>query len=130
MTGYRLAGAAAIGFGILTVASGATALRGAVEMGAVTPFVLWFNFLAGFAYVACGVLLWRGNRAAFPLALLILVGTLAVFAAFGRHALSGGAYEIRTLGAMTLRAGFWIAMVWVAWHLRSAAMASAYPRRE
>lgn len=83
MTGYRTAGAAAITFGVLTAASGGATLRGVIDMGAVVPFVLWFNFLAGFAYVACGVLLWRGNCAAFPLALLILAGTLAMFAAFG-----------------------------------------------
>jgi hypothetical protein len=102
---------------VLTVASGGTTLRGVIDMGAIVPFVLWFNFLAGFAYVACGVLLWRGNRAALPLALLILAGTLAMFAAFGWHVLAGAAHEARTLGAMTLRTGFWIAMVWVAWRL-------------
>jgi len=130
MTGYRLAGSAAIVFGVLTVATGSMTLRGAIDMGAVISFVLWFNFLAGFAYVACGVLLWRGNRAAFPLALIILAGTLAVFAAFAWHALSGGTYELRTLGAMTLRAGFWVALVWVAWRLRTAEMASEYPSRQ
>jgi hypothetical protein len=39
-------------------------------MGAVVPFVLWFNFLAALAYVVGGILLWRGhplalNRAGF-----------------------------------------------------------------
>lgn len=114
MTGYRIAGVAAISFGVLTVASGGTTLRGVIDMGAVVPFVLWFNFLAGFTYLICGILLWRGNRVAFPLALLILAGTLVMFAAFGWHVLSGAAYEMRTLGAMTLRTGFWIAMAWIA----------------
>lgn len=115
MTGHRIAGAAAAVFGVLTVVSGGTALLGAIDMGAVVPFVLVFNFVAGFAYVACGLLLWRGHRLALPLALAILAGTLAVFAAFGWQVLSGGAYEMRTMGAMVLRGVFWIAMVIVAW---------------
>lgn len=117
MTGHRMAGAAAVVFGVLTVVSGGTALLGAIDMGAVVPFVLVFNFVAGFAYVAAGLLLWRGHRLALPLALAILAGTLAVFAAFGWRVLSGGAYEMRTLGAMALRSAFWAAMAVVAWRL-------------
>ncbi len=37
----------AITFGLLTIVSGARALFGGADMGAVVPFVLWFNFLAG-----------------------------------------------------------------------------------
>ncbi len=118
MTGRRIAAVAAVVFGVLTVVSGGTALRGVIDMGAVVPFVLWFNFLMGFAYVAFGLLLWRGHRLALPLALLILAGTVAVFAAFGWRVLSGGAYEMRTVGAMTLRTAFWIAMAVVAWRDR------------
>lgn len=110
----RIAGAAAITFGILTVISGGSALFGAVDMGAVMPFVLWFNFLAGFAYIIGGMLLMAGHRFALPVALAILIGTAAVFSVFGWRALSGVAYELRTLGAMTLRTLFWAAMVLVA----------------
>jgi hypothetical protein len=118
MTGRKIAGGAAVAFGVLTVVSGGTALLEAIDMGAVVPFVLWFNFLAGFAYVAGGILLWRGHRLALPVALAILVGTLAIFAAFGLRALAGGAYEMRTVGAMTLRALFWAGMALVAWRGR------------
>jgi hypothetical protein len=118
MTGRRIAAVAAVIFGVLTIVSGGTALRGAIDMGAVVPFVLWFNFLAGFAYVVCGLLLWIGHRLAFPLALLILAGTAAIFAAFGWRVLSGGAYEMRTVGAMTLRTAFWVGMAVVAWRDR------------
>lgn len=112
--GRKAAGAVAMAFGLLTVFSGGTTLMGAVDMGAVVPFVLWFNFLAGFAYVAGGVLLWRGSRLAFPVALAILIATAAVFAAFGLRAVAGGAFEWRTVGAMTLRTAFWVLMAWIA----------------
>jgi hypothetical protein len=104
-------------FGVLTVVSGGTALRGVIDMGAVVPFVLWFNFLAGFAYVAGGILLWRRSRLALPVALAILIATTAIFVAFGWRVASGGAFEVRTVGAMTLRTAFWLAMVWVAWRM-------------
>lgn len=112
---HQVAGGTAVAFGLLTLVSGGKALFGTADMGAVVPFVLWFNFLAGFAYVAGGLLLWRGHRLAWPVALAILIATAAVFAAFGLRVATGGAYEMRTVGAMTLRTGFWAVMAWVAW---------------
>ena len=42
-------------FGLLTVLSGGRTLFGGeaarLAAGAIVPFVLWFNFVAGFAYV-------------------------------------------------------------------------------
>ncbi len=55
-----VAAAVAVIFGLLTIVSGGRALFGGVDMGAVVPFVLWFNFVAGFAYVLTGIGLWRG----------------------------------------------------------------------
>jgi hypothetical protein len=75
----------AIAFGLLTIASGGLALFGGVDMGAVVPFVLWFNFAAGFAYVAAGVGLWRGAGWATVLSLLIAVASAVVFAALLWH---------------------------------------------
>jgi hypothetical protein len=118
MTGRHIAGGLAVAFGLLTVASGGTALLGAIDMGAVVPFVLWFNFLAGLAYILGGSLLWRGHPLALPVALAILVATAAVFTAFLWRVASGGAYEMRTVGAMTLRTAFWAAMAVVAWRVR------------
>jgi hypothetical protein len=115
MTGQRIAGGLAVAFGLLTVVSGGTALFGAVDMGAVVPFVLWFNFVAGLAYIVGGILLWRGHPGAFPVALAILVATAVVFAAFLWRVAAGGAYEMRTLGAMTLRTAFWAVIAWTAW---------------
>lgn len=114
MKTHRIAGAVAVAFGLLTPLSGGLALLGAVDMGAVVPFVLWFNFLAGAAYVLGGCLLIVGHRMAWPVALAIFLATAAVFAAFGWHALTGGRFEMRTVGAMTLRTGFWLAMALIA----------------
>jgi hypothetical protein len=53
-------------FGALTIASGGRVLfvseAARVATGNYVPFVVWFNFLAGFAYVAAGVGLWLGRR--------------------------------------------------------------------
>lgn len=97
-------------FGLLTIVSGGRALFGGVDMGAVVPFVLWFNFSAGFAYVLAGIGLWRGAMWAPALSLAIAVATAAVFAAFLWHVRSGGAWEARTMGAMILRTGVWVAI--------------------
>ena len=118
MKTHHIAGVAAIAFGLLTLISGGSALFGAVDMGAVVPFVLWFNFLAGFAYVIGGLLLMIGHRLALPVALTILIATATVFAVFGWRVFAGDAFEMRTVGAMTLRTFFWAAMVWVAMKAR------------
>ena len=103
------AGVAAV-FGLATVVSGGGALFGGADMGAVVPFVLWFNFGAGFAYVLAGIGLWRDAGWAPMLSLGIAVPTAAVVAAFLWHVGSSGAWEVRTLGAMILRTGIWIAI--------------------
>lgn len=115
----RAAAVVAVLFGLMTIASGGSALFGGAAArqaaGAYVPFVLWFNFLAGFAYVAAGAGLWLRRRWAAMLALAIAGATLLVFAAFGVHVGSGGPYEMRTVGAMTLRSLVWIAIGWLAW---------------
>ena len=101
--GYRIAALVAMAFGALTIVSGGRTLMGAVDMGSVVPFVLWFNTAAGFFYVVIGLGLWLGRAWTFPLALGVLAATVLVFAAFGLHVASGGAFEMRTVAAMTLR---------------------------
>lgn len=110
----RPVGLAAVAFGLLTVFSGGMALFGgprATELaGNAVPFVLWFNFAAGFAYVVAGTAIIRGHRLARPLAWAIALATLTVFAAFGVAVSRGVPYEMRTVGAMTLRAAIWLAI--------------------
>ena len=107
----------AVVFGFLTILSGGRTLAGLVDMGAVVPFVLWFNFLAGFVYVLAGVLLWRRSRLALPVSVLVLGSTLAVFAVFGVYAASGAAFEMRTVAAMTLRSAIWAVITVIAWRM-------------
>ena len=98
-------------FGVLTVLSGGRALFGGPEaraaVGDAVPFVLWFNFLAGFAYVAAGIGLILQTNWATKLSIAILVATVLVMIAFGVHVLLGGAYEMRTVWAMSLRTVVW-----------------------
>lgn len=105
-------GAVAIAFGVLTLVAGGRVLfgGGAAEAGDYVRFVVWFNFLAGFAYVVAGVGLGLAERWGAGLALGLAVATLVVFAAFGVHVLYGGPYEARTVAAMTFRAALWCAL--------------------
>lgn len=112
----RVAGGAAIAFGVLTLVSGITALLGVLDMGAVVPFVLGFNTVAGLVYAVAGVGLWLGRPWAFGLSLAIFGATLLVFAGLGLHVAKGGAFEIRTVFAMALRSAVWGTMVLVAWN--------------
>ena len=75
--------------------------------GNYMPFVLWFNFLSGFARLIAGAGLWTGQRWAAWLAIAIAAATAAAFAAFGVHVYGRGAYEVRTIVAMTLRTLVW-----------------------
>lgn len=105
-------------FGLLTVLSGGRALFGGLEaraaVGDAVPFVLWFNFLAGFAYVAAGVGLALRKNWAVGLSISILAATILVMIAFGGHVLLGGAYEMRTVWAMSLRTVVWGVVVGIA----------------
>lgn len=102
----------AIVFGIVTiVVGGKTLLAGAEERAAagnIVPFVLWFNFVAGFAYVVAGFGLFLWSRWAAQLSAAIAVATIAVFIAFGIHIFLGGPFEVRTVGAMIIRSAVWI----------------------
>ncbi len=104
----------AVIFGLLTIFSGGRALFGGADMGAVVPFVLWFNFLAGFAYVVAGLGLWYRTSWAASLSIFIALATAAVFATFLWKVWSGTAYEARTMGAMGLRLATWVVISIVA----------------
>lgn len=109
-----LVGVIAIAFGLLTIFSGGSALFGGPEAraaaGNAVPFVLSFNFLAGFAYILAGLAILVRNRIAYPLTVAILGATLLVFAALLVYVLMGGAYELRTVIAMIFRSAAWLAI--------------------
>ncbi|MBU1689193.1 MAG: hypothetical protein KJ958_01670 [Gammaproteobacteria bacterium] len=109
----------AAGFGLLTVKEGGTILFGdeaaRIAAGNYVPFVLWFNFLAGFAYIIAGTGLWLQQCWAMWLAVAIATATALTLAAFGIHVVSGGAYELRTVIAMSLRTLVWVTIAAIAW---------------
>lgn len=122
----RSASIVAILFGLLTIREGGdvlfwseTARRAA---GNYVPFVLWFNFLSGFAYIVAGLGLWLRRHWVAGFTFGITAAILAVFVAFGFLIAGGGAYEMRTVVAMCLRSTVWIAIAaiayWFLWRPR------------
>jgi hypothetical protein len=107
-----VAGGAALLFGLATVVEGGHVLFGGPEAraqaGNIVPFVLVFNFGAGFVYIATGAATLAGRSWAVQLARVLAASTLMIFAAFGVHVVAGGAFEPRTVAAMSLRSVFWL----------------------
>ena len=111
--GRWLLGGMAVAFGLATLVEGGHVLFGGpaarAEAGDVVRFVLVFNFAAGLAYVVGGLATLLRRGWAIWVARALAVSTLLVFAAFAVHVLLGGAHETRTVSAMSLRSGFWVA---------------------
>lgn len=101
-------------FGLMTVFSGGSVLFGPAEArvwaGSYIQFVVWFNFLAGFAYVLAAIGLWQRKCWAPKLAGLIAGATAAAALGFSVVVLQGGAFEMRTVGALAFRFAFWAAI--------------------
>lgn len=100
----------AVLFGLLTISSGGAVLFNEAARqaaGNYVGFVVWFNFLVGFAYIVAGIGLWRWQHWAVWLSLAIAAVTLLVFIIFGLYVLGGGSYELRTVIAMTGRTFIW-----------------------
>ena len=118
---FKLMSVVAILFGLLTIKSGGMVLftQGEAHQAAgnYVPFVLWFNFIAGFAYLAAGIGLWMQRSWAAQLAAAIALFTVLVFIAFGLHIFLDGAYEVRTIGAMSLRSTVWIVITLVTYNI-------------
>ena len=106
----------AIGFGLATIKSGGSVLfvdgAARASAGNYVPFVLWFNFLAGFVYIIAGIGLFLWRSWAVKLSLLIAIATVLVFAVFALYSLLGGAFELRTFGAMALRSTVWLVIAY------------------
>ena len=101
-------------FGLMTVFSGGSVLFGPAEArewaGSYIQFVVWFNFLGGFAYVLAAIGLWQRKRWAANLTSLITAATAAAALGFTVVVLRGGAYEMRTVVALGFRFAFWAAI--------------------
>jgi hypothetical protein len=115
----RAAAIVAIVFGVATIRAGGSVLfgDGTQAAGNVVGFVLWFNFVAGFAYVVAGFGLWLRHRWSAQLALAFAAATVLVFGAFGIHVAAGGAFEARTAWAMTLRSAVWVLIALLAFRV-------------
>ncbi|NND17791.1 MAG: hypothetical protein HKN98_04360 [Silicimonas sp.] len=113
----------ALVFGTMTIISGGSVLfgtRAVREMaGHYVTFVVWFNFIAGFAYIAAGLAIWQLHRWALGLSIAIAVATALVTAAFAVWVLQGGGFEMRTVGALALRFGVWAAISWAVFRARA-----------
>jgi hypothetical protein len=113
---YAIA-AVALVFGLATIASGGRVLFGdeaaRQAAGNYLPFVVWFNFLAGFAYVTAAAGLATRQPWAPRLALVIATATALVFLVFGLFILAGTPFESRTVAAMALRTALWAGIAWV-----------------
>lgn len=101
----RISAVIAAVFGAASVASGASVLfgEGAMAAGNYVPFIVWLNFLAGFAYVVAALGLWLGRRWAAALAVALAVLTVLAFTALGGYIAAGAPFEARTVAAMALR---------------------------
>lgn len=128
MTRNRLIGAVAIAFGVLTLWSGGMVLFGPdavrVAAGRIVPFVLWFNFLSGAVYIAAGFGILQGRRFGKTLAGVLALALAVLFAAFLARIAVGQEWEIRTLGALTLRFLFWCLAAWASVTTRPASIST------
>ncbi len=102
----------AVAFGALTLFSGGRNLFDDAVIataGNTIPFVLWFNFLAGFAYIFAGYLLWQWKLCGVRLSAVIAGATLLVFLAMGVYVIQfDGLYNAKTVGAMVIRSSVWL----------------------
>ena len=102
----------AVAFGVMTIKAGGSVLfidgEARRAAGNTVDFVLWFNFVAGFFYIATGIGIWLEKLWALIMAISIVILTLVIFGLFGVHILLGEEYEQRTVIAMTLRSTVWI----------------------
>jgi hypothetical protein len=117
MKALRILAAVAVVFGAASVVSGGRVLfgDGAAQAGDIVPFVVWFNFIGGFAYIAVGAALWRRAPWAALAAAALALLTLLAFAALGGYIAAGAGFEARTVAAMSLRSLLWLSIAGLAW---------------
>jgi len=108
----RILSVIAVVFGLLTLKAGGSVIFNVGSLrqteGNFVPFVVWFNFLSGFFYIAAGIGFWMQKRWAVSLSIALLISIVITYIFFGIHVLNGGPYEMRTVYAMALRTFLWI----------------------
>lgn len=105
-------------FGLATIYSGGEVLfvdgAGRTRAGSYIDFIVWFNFIAGFAYLLAAYGLYKSKQWSVFLSKIIVIATLIAFGALGVYIFNGGAFEIRTILAMILRSFVWLAIAYFA----------------
>jgi hypothetical protein len=111
MKTLRIFSLTAVVFGLLTLKEGGAVIfdigSARQTAGNFVPYMVWFNFLSGFFYIAAGIGLWMQKRWALYLSVAVLISIVIAYIFFGVHVLSGGLYEKRTAYAMVLRTFLW-----------------------
>ena len=112
--GLRITSIVALVFGVMTLFSASSVLFGPTDTqemaGKYVDFVVWFNFAAGFFYVMAAIGIWFQRAWAYPLSGLIALTTTFMAIPFAFHVIAGAPFEMRTVGALILRIGFWAAI--------------------
>lgn len=110
-TRNRVLGGIAALFGLATLTASSSVLFGPETAralaGDVVPFVVWFNFAAGFAYLAAAAGLWRARSWGRWLAVAIALATFGAGLVFAVVALAGTPVEPRTGAALAFRFAVW-----------------------
>lgn len=103
-------------FGLATIYSGGEVLfvdgAGRTRAGDYIGFIVWFNFIAGFAYLLVAYGLYKSKQWSVLLSKIIVIATLIAFGALGVYIFNGGSFEIRTIVAMILRSSVWVAIAY------------------
>ena len=119
LTAQRTLAGLAAAFGVATIAAGTRVLLGADPGYVVYRPLLLFNTSMGFAYLGAAVVVWRDLLRGRNAALAIFALNLAALAWIAWLHRSGTSVATTSLGAMTLRVGFWLALaVAVGWLAR------------
>ncbi|MDH4231361.1 MAG: hypothetical protein OEW04_04945 [Nitrospirota bacterium] len=111
MITLRIFSVIAVVFGLLTLKEGGSVIfnMGSARQAAgnFVPYVVWFNFLSGFFYIAAGTGLWMQKRWAVSMSIILLFSIAITYIFLGIHILNAGPYEMRTVYAMALRTFLW-----------------------
>ncbi len=121
----RVVAVAAAIFGVATLYSAGSIVLdyGASRelAGAYVPFVVWFNLAAGILYFLAAVGIWRRSTWAASLSVFIALATALAAIPFALLVVAGGDYEMRTVGALAFRMGFWAVVAVILFRSKSQA---------
>ena len=108
----RSAAAVAVLFGIVTLFAGGRVLLGTDPGYQVFRPLLIYNTAMGVAYVAAGLILWRGAMSGrFAAGLIFLLNLLALIGIVLVHR-TGGGVAVESLRAMSFRTLVWL-LLWL-----------------